>query len=64
MNYNQNLVSALSAFTYDDFIRTDSTDPNQKIHQNQLDAAIEIVKSMTGYVLPEDEFTFRNRHIL
>jgi len=64
MNYNQNLVSALSAFTYDDFIRTDSIDPNQKIHENQLEAAIEIVKSMTGYILPEDEFTFRNRHIL
>ena len=64
MNYNQNLVSALSAYTYNDFIRTDSIDPNQKIHENQLEAAIEIVKSMTGYILPEDEFTFRNRHIL
>ena len=40
MNYNQNLVSALSAYTYDDFIRTDSTDTNQKIHENQIFKAI------------------------
>ena len=63
--YNPNLISALQAFSYSDFIRTDEpNNPIQKIHNNQLDAAIEIVKSFTKYTNDKDEHEFNNRHIL
>lgn len=64
MKYNSNLLNKLSQFTCADYVRTDSTDTNQEIFPNQIEASIDIVKSMTGYILPEDEFTYRNRHIL
>jgi hypothetical protein len=64
MRYNPRLLNSLiKSEPFVDFNRTDIAE-EKKIFDTQLQASIDIVKSMTAHTHPEDEDSARNRHII
>lgn len=64
MKYNKNIENRLQELTNNDVRITNDIKSKKYIHDNQIDAAKEIVKSFTAHLHPEDEHDARNNHVV
>lgn len=64
MKYNKNIEIRLNELRYSDVRKTEDVFSKKYIHNNQIDAGKEIIKSFTAHLYPEDEHDARNNHVV
>jgi hypothetical protein len=64
MKYNKKIEDLLDKLQNSEVRKTDDTTSKKYIHDNQIDAAKEIIKSFTAHLNPEDEHDARNNHVV
>lgn len=64
MKYNKNIENRLNEISNNEVRKNNNVNSKGYIHNNQIDAAKEIVKSFTAYIHPEDEHDSRNNHVV
>lgn len=64
MRYNNKVETTIDGINNSNCRVVDDIMDDKYIHNNQIDAAKEIIKSFTAHVLPEDEDSARNSHVI
>jgi len=64
MKYNTRIENLLCDLVNSDVRYTDDITSTKYIHDNQINAAKEIVKSFTAHIQPQDEHDARNNHVV
>jgi hypothetical protein len=64
MKYNKNIERKLEELVNDEVRIASDVNSKRYIHDNQINAAKEIVKSFTAHLHPEDEHEARNNHVV
>jgi hypothetical protein len=64
MKYNKNIENRLNELLNSEARKTNEPTSKKYIHDNQIDAAKEIIKSFTAHLHPEDEHDARNNHVV
>ena len=64
MKYNKNIEKQLMEIDNSECRKTNDPSSDEYIHDNQLEAAKEVIKSFTAHISPLDEHDGRNNHVV